>query len=1636
MKTENKRRKEKTTFLVFILLFIFLVSFSTTTNALVQETNSPFPAFQLAFDQTDAPVKILTAEFDSDQYTVPIPFTADDEPQNTTFTFSSNVYLLNGDYTLQVNAEDKDGNILPYTQDISVNANTMDMWISQPPHQDYQPSHNQDIAINNKKEAFNISLETEYPAVCKIKRNLGTLTDIPATYENFMLTSFNEGDQTPTTHHTLHVPIQGMPYSYPQNSFIPPLEEEFDYDNYQTKSAYLVVCRQEAGDGTYVYHPKIFYIGYDTQEPDFDIHVTPETITDTAAIRTNLHIDSTQGDLLGCHFDYIENPQPQQTENLGPVMTSFPLQNIQEFQKSYNIEFDFQSQLQEFPLGTPLQYTMNVTCSDLGGNTKTKTISYTINLTTNFNILLARTHYHDKKPLLNFTTSALATCMATFDYEGQSYSEIMDDGTPTNNHEYQIPTELEDGNYEINILCTAETQQSKDFTFTVDTIAPEQPVLNSSNYYCGDGLAITIEKPPLNDTVQYNITIYNGTDTTQNPLGAYLTGYTTTAGTYPLPTSIEFNTNQTYTIAVTAIDQGGLESSSSITTITKAEEGSIACDITPPSVNIHVNKTDQGSYIINLTCWDGESGCAQTYNYDLQPEGANCSGSLSTQTSMIGSTLTLASTGTFCYYVQDNAGNENAGSKDLTASITPDMQLVEPKFGIAKTKTFTFSIHTDKALTCRQGPLPATPSSDIATWYNGLQEFTLTGGNEHSTTIDATTISAFDTNQEEQIVPWVVICEENGHYFKKEFPEFGYDTTPPHITITYTPDPITNAESQDAKLSIQADDEVVCTYTDEEGIPRGFPTYNPQSRRAYTSNASTEVNYYGINNEDFLQKIKCRNVAQNVGTAEKTIHIEPANPLGIQLTSETYAKTTMVPIEITTSEDAQCTLTPNKQTQETFQTTGSTQHKKILTLDEGKNIIQIDCQAGNKKARQYETITVDLTDPKVQVITNPTTCSPTQIQLSILADGTGSPIEKTILQLETIDGQEINAPQDVQTNPITLTTQLDIGKQYKLKVTTTDKAGNTKSTTKTITAGTSNCDTTPPTAEINKAIKWEKIQVTTTCEDDNSCADTYQYFLNPNGNCEDNENIIINEETYDEQPINIFKPTTLCYSVFDKAGNVFSGQENISVQLQCFNGIEDPDETGIDCGGPCTATCGTCNNQVQDPFEEGVDCGYVCQAIASCQSQAPSTNDFECTTDLDCQAGYYCDIRNTCKKESKPTTYNQPPSSSSSSSLLGIILLILGLLLMGGGIGYIYYSRKQIAEQEKAQAATIMQSTVNNKRQSSAEQKAVEVQRKKQQSALAKKRAEEIEKIREAQAEKLKKKEAEKKQKRKSILDVFETKPQTKNSEQKEDAVQNTKDNEQKTSKNTPIKETTPKEKVTKKRTSQPEHRAPSNEQSTESPDDFVLLDELSKKTDEKIKSELQTKSKMKNTENKEDALAKLSALEAKLQGTKPTPSLSDKNTPHKNSEEKTVEEQKKKATEQPEKKQAEKTTENKKEKPAEKPKKKLPQEKQEESTFDKIDELAEETNLSTHPEEDYFTTLENTIDAAKGKSNEEIIESLATNVANIKGKISAEEFTKKFTNSALLNKLDKETTKELLAILVKEGHIDKTTADVLLNKK
>nr|CEL65316.1 TPA: sushi domain (scr repeat) domain-containing protein [Neospora caninum Liverpool] len=58
-------------------------------------------------------------------------------------------------------------------------------------------------------------------------------------------------------------------------------------------------------------------------------------------------------------------------------------------------------------------------------------------------------------------------------------------------------------------------------------------------------------------------------------------------------------------------------------------------------------------------------------------------------------------------------------------------------------------------------------------------------------------------------------------------------------------------------------------------------------------------------------------------------------------------------------------------------------------------------------------------------------------------------------------------------------------------------------------------------------------------------------------------------------------------------------------QPSCTDGVQNGDETGVDCGGSC-APCLSCSDGLQNNGETGVDCGGPCPACSACAPPLPS----------------------------------------------------------------------------------------------------------------------------------------------------------------------------------------------------------------------------------------------------------------------------------------------------------------------------------------------------------------------------------------------------------------------------------------------
>ena len=109
---------------------------------------------------------------------------------------------------------------------------------------------------------------------------------------------------------------------------------------------------------------------------------------------------------------------------------------------------------------------------------------------------------------------------------------------------------------------------------------------------------------------------------------------------------------------------------------------------------------------------------------------------------------------------------------------------------------------------------------------------------------------------------------------------------------------------------------------------------------------------------------------------------------------------------------------------------------------------------------------------------------------------------------------------------------------------------------------------------------------------------------------------------------------------WDSDGSVVGAGWTASITcISCSDGIQNGNETAVDCGGSCPS-CSDCNNGIQDGNETGVDCGPTCPEPCHCSDGVLSGNE----TDVDCGGSCNpCPVPCSVSLTYSTPTYDPPP---------------------------------------------------------------------------------------------------------------------------------------------------------------------------------------------------------------------------------------------------------------------------------------------------------------------------------------------------------------------------------------------------------
>lgn len=727
----------------------------------------------------------------------------------------------------------------------------------------------------------------------------------------------------------------------------------------------------------------------------------------------------------------------------------------------------------------------------------------------------------------------------------------------------------------------------------------------------------------------------------------------------------------------------GVTACQTITDVNRA-----SCDFTAPTATVNKNPV-LGGYNVNITCTDnsGGAGCNDNFLYSIVAPSAECNyNSLSSY--QVGKNLpTFTQDKKICFQVYDKASIPNRRNYTELIKAELDIILETPRLGVSDEKTFDFIVKTDRPVTCKHG-FAGTDYQSLEYQYQAFTAFAQTGGTTHRSTINTSNIPQFKNkiNQPEQIYEWAIMCDEAGLYHIKDLPRFGYDTTPTTVDISLSVNPITDQGNMKTVMSVSTSDETVCSFNYMNGTNGYFTPYVPSDPNSYNTSHKETLYYWNIHEDaDHNVTVTCKNLAQEVSMKNETIRIRPIYDVDITIFAQDFYNVRTQAVNVSTNgvgstckfrtspEKPWVALTP-KDSDAIWHSVPS------ATFDEGVNQLEVNCVAkfSQDSATRSKTVIVDTALPTVAIITNTKTCSLTNITAEIVSNGTGTDVVKYIYNLT--QGSTNIVSGETTSKTLLIPYAYELGKAYVLSLKAIDQAGNIGTANAVQLTGSEfssvECDRTPPVGSANVIYKWGGADINISCQDaDSGCSAYFGYYLATTDTCAESYGMT----RYDTgNPVYTQNPGLACFKVYDNASNFDKKSKKIEFIKSCFNFVEDPEEEGIDCGGPCAAQCDTCDNGEKDTYELGVDCGGVCENITSCGT--PCTTSYNCPpnqicsaekicvvdhsgdscsssnpcptgyicdaygqcqldggsgciTKLDCQTGYYCALDGTCKVE-------------------------------------------------------------------------------------------------------------------------------------------------------------------------------------------------------------------------------------------------------------------------------------------------------------------------------------------------------------------------------------------------------------------
>ncbi len=599
--------------------------------------------------------------------------------------------------------------------------------------------------------------------------------------------------------------------------------------------------------------------------------------------------------------------------------------------------------------------------------------------------------------------------------------------------------------------------------------------------------------------------------------------------------------------------------------------------------------------------------------------------------------------------VSDFSGNLLYHSHLFAINTHPlNIQLIQPRFGVANASTFDVVISTSAPSECRFS------FSNDAFASMSPSSFTQTGAYQH-------VIGDFDylaNPRDEDII--YVKCRDYLEIVHSGQYTLSYLNGPSSLNIDIDPNPIIEWDKT-TTVTVQSIDDIQCKYSNASGVyglMTQFPGYDEDDRNAYASYhelfMSSQFQYVTDEGQhSFPYNFSCINLAGFVtAPQQRTISMDLSIPLTLEVISpERYTANRQISVNVTTNKPADCVYDNESvgiDSPSLGESDSYVHYVAIGSLPDGEYDYNIECTKGTDIIREVITFTIDTTPPSTPIIDDRNfSCDTTYLEAYWEAYDNESGIDHYEYMVEDSNGNEFigwleTDDDDAQLRYLNLT---DVKYYWRVRainrVGVPGEIGTSRGVT--IDPGAPQCrEQVPPVGTLLVTYdSFGQAQVEILCQDAGSgcAANSTRYDFVPYG-------LPCSPSIPYVGPFKLTQDAVVCWAVYDNAGNEGTGNRNVTVEEggfpsdSCSNGALDMGESDVDCGGPCEpcmagSACidsSDCESQfcdenvcVQPACDDGVMNGD--ETDADCGGSCPGKCEIDeaCIVDEDCMSGVCTD---------------------------------------------------------------------------------------------------------------------------------------------------------------------------------------------------------------------------------------------------------------------------------------------------------------------------------------------------------------------------------------------------------------------------